>query len=234
MTAKIYITPTSSTELINIGDVSSCKPSHEVKRTPIMDSEKGFRLKTRELMTEIGWQYDATLNEMTLEVLELVNLGNATTDVSQSLISAPTGTASFAAVKYRRAYDLGKESVDTVVVKNQTNTVTYTVDVDYILDADAGIIELKSTGAIAEASTINVTFGCAAKTRSKINALRDIFTDGTVRIMFFDQHDGRAIEIHSFPCQYYITDFGSSDGSKIMEVQIRFVATAKPSITYRK
>lgn len=234
MTARLYFTPTGTTDPVNLGDVSSWKPSHEIKRTPIMDSAKGFRQKTRELLTEYGWQYDITLGEMTNEVLELCCLGTLGADVVQALITAPTGTASFSGVKLRRGYNLGKESVDTVVVKNASNTVTYVLDTDYVLDADAGIIELKSGGAITEGSTINVTFGCASKTRTPITALNKIYASGSFKLLAFDQHDNRPIETHTFTGQCYISDFGSSDGSKIMEVQLRVIASAAPVISVRK
>lgn len=234
LTAKVYITPTGSTELINLGDVSGWSLTPEVKRTPIMDSDKGFRQKTRELVAEVGWQYDVTLNEMTPEVLELVNLGTTGTDIVQTLVTAPAGTASFAGVKYRRGLSLGKESVNTVVVKNSTNTATYVQDLDYYLDADAGILEIKPGGNITEGVTINVTYGCAATTRSKVNPLLKLYASGTVLLQAFDQHDPRPVETHSFASQYYVTDWGKSDGSKIIEVGLRLVATSKPTVTIRK
>lgn len=233
-TATLYIAPTGSTNNFKLGDVSTWSLTPEVKRTPIMDSEKGFRQKTRELVSEVGWQYDVTINEMTPEIMELVHLGTSGSDVVQTLISAPSGTASFAAVKYRCGLFLGKESVNTVVVKNSSNTVTYVENTDYILDADAGVLEIKSGGSIAEGVTINVTFGCSATTRSKVNPLLKLYASGNVTLNVFDQHDPRPVETHTFPCQYYVTDWGKNDGGKILEVSLRLIATSKPVQTGRK
>lgn len=232
-TAKIYVKPTGSTELINLGDVSNWKLVQDIKRTPVMDSEKGYRLKTGEKLSEIGWTYDATFNEMTQEVLELINLGTAGSAVTQALITAPTGTASFSGVKFRRALKLGKEKVTSVVVKNAANTVTHVLDTDYILDEGSGIIEIKPGGAITEGLTINVTFGCAATSRSKILTLTKLSTYGAVEVHVFDTHADNQIEIHTFDSQYFVTDPGQNDGSKILEVGMRFIATNKPSVTVR-
>jgi hypothetical protein len=232
LTAKAYYQATGTTNWINLGDVSVWSTPIDIKRTPIMDSDKGFRRHTRDLITEIGWQYDLTVNEVTKETLELITLGTSGADITQA--SATGLTASFSAVAYRCGLFLNKEKVSNVVVKNASNTITYVVDVDYVLDADAGVIELIDGGSIAEGVTINVTFDCAATTRGKITALNKFFTAGTMKLQCFDQHDGKPMENHDFSAQIYVTDWGTSDGSKIMEWKLRAIATSKPIVTYRK
>lgn len=232
-TARIYIKPQGGTETIYLGDVSSWEHMQEVKRVPVEDSERGFRLKTGEKIQAVGWTYKATFNEMTTEIMELLHLGTSAADVTQAAIVAPAGTASFSSVKFRRALLLGKESVINVVVKNAGNTVTYTEDTDYVLNAGSGIVEIKSGGAITEGSTINVTFGCDATTRKKINSLTKLSTYGDVRIELRDSHSDRDIELHTFSAQYFITSPGKSDGSKILEVDMSFIATTKPVILTR-
>ena len=235
LTAKIYYKPSGGSNWFNLGDTSGWQLPADIKRTPVMDSDKGFRRKTRELMTEVGWQYDFTINEVTKEVLELMHLGSSTADVAQA--SATGLTASFPTVAYRSPMFLNKEKCSNVVVKNASNTITYVADVDYAVDADAGVIELidsSSGGSIAEGVTINVTFDCAATTRGKVNALTTFYTAGTVKLLCFDQFDGKPMETHDFTAQVYVTDWGTSDGSKILEWKIRLVATSKPVVTYRK
>ena len=232
LTAKAYYQATGATDWINLGDVSAWQLPVDIKRTPIMDSIKGARRHTRDLITEIGWQYDLTINEVTKEIMELLMLGTSSADISQA--SATGLIASFASVSYRRGLFLNKEKCSNVVVKNAGNTVTYVVDVDYSVDPDDGIIEIIDGGGIAEGSTINVTFDCAATTRGKVLGLQKFFTAGTIKLRCYDQHDGKAMETHDFAAQIYVTDWGTSDGSKILEWKLRAVATSTPVITYRK
>ena len=232
LTAKAYYKPSGGTDWINLGDVTAWQMPVDLKRTPIMDSGKGYRRKTRDLMTEVGWQYDITVGEVIKETMELMHLGASAADVTQN--SATGLTASFSSVAYRRGYFLNKEKTSNVVVKNASNTITYVQDVDYAVDADAGVIELIDGGSIAEGVTINVTFDCAATTRGKVNALTNFYTAGTVKLLCFDQFDGKPMETHDFTAQVYVTDWGTSDGSKILEWKLRAVATSTPVITYRK
>lgn len=233
MTAKAYFKRSTGTQFINIGDVTAWQMPPDLKRTPILESAKGFRRQTRELITEVAWKYELTVNEITKENLEFLNLGTSAADVVQT---SGTGlTASFASVAYRGAYPLNAESVSAVVVKNAANTVTYVLGVDYDVDLDTGVIQIYDTGAIAEASTINVTYNRAATTRGQVNALKEFFVAGALKLHCFDQHDGRAIETHDVSnAQLYVIDWGTSDGSKILEIKMRAMCVTEPVITYRK
>lgn len=231
MTAVAMFMRSGTTVWKNLGDITQWKLTPDVKRTPIMDSMKGYRLQSRELMTEVAWKYELTSNEVTIDTLNFLHLGSSGSDVVQTL---GTGlTASFSTVAFRTWLPLGKESVSSVVVKNASNTITYVAGVDYDVDLGAGLIRLYETGSIAEGVTINVTFNCAATTRKSLTGLSDLYTAGTLQLQAFDQHDERPVETHVVPCQLYISDWGSSDGSKIMEVTFRANASSKPTITQR-
>ena len=60
-------------------------------------------------------------------------------------------------------------NLSTVVVTDNTNVTTYTVDVDYVLDAAAGTIEILSTGSIPDLAEIYVDYSYAAQTHMTIN-----------------------------------------------------------------
>ena len=233
-TAKVFIQPTGATRELDLGQCMSVSYPQSPQTTDVETSEKGFRQVARKLITKIEHSYEFTINEMTPEILELLNLGAASVDVVQASVTAPSGTISFTSVQMREVLDIGKRDVNTVVVKNSGNTVTYVEGVDYYLDAGAGYIQLIPGTTIALASTINVTFGCAALTRSKITALKKVFTDGNVRVVFFDQHSEIPIEEHAFNGQYRVTDRGQDDGTKLREVKLSVFARNQPVITYRK
>ncbi len=71
--------------------------------------------------------------------------------------------------------------VSAVIVTDNTNTTTYAAGADYVLDADAGTIEILSTGAIVNAQEVYADYTYAAQTHTSASPNNDekyIFFDG--------------------------------------------------------
>ncbi len=103
-----------------------------------------------------------TLNQLDAENMALAFLG----DVSAFSQSSATGaTASLTGI-YDRWIEIGKEQISNLVVKDETDTTTYEVDVDYAVNTRLGLIKVIKES--LDGSTLNLTFDAAEVTASKI------------------------------------------------------------------
>lgn len=231
-TARFFFTPKGSTKNKDVGDISIWQMKPDIKRTPRMDTEKGFRQKTAEYITEVSYQFEFTVNEITIAMLEFMELGQIGADVVQA--AATDLTASFTAA-FEEGFFLNATGTTIKSVKNGAGTVTYARDVDYQADDDSGYIKVIKGGAITEGQAILVTYDTSAQTRRVINSLRSdkIFTEGSFRLFIYDQFDGKQLQDISGKCQVFVTDWGTSDGSKIQEVKLSALITSSTKSTLR-
>jgi hypothetical protein len=103
-----------------------------------------------------------TLNQLDAENMALAFLG----DVSAfSQASATGATVSLTGI-YDRWVEIGKEQISNLVVKDETDTTTYEVDVDYAVNTRLGLIKVIKES--LDGSTLNLTFDAAEVTASKI------------------------------------------------------------------
>lgn len=88
---------------------------------------------------------------------------------------------------------LAHKSVSSVVVKDATDVTTYVVGDDYTVNAALGMIEVLSTGAIANSATLHVTYAYGAESGYKV----DIGTSTLIRVAILvdgeDEFTGDAI-----------------------------------------
>lgn len=104
------------------------------------------------------------------EVLQYAILGTLS-DVStaQGQISADTPESVTARVGYK--VKLANRKVASVVVKDSTNTTTYSGTTDYTLyDASAGLLHIPTTSTIVDGSTLNVSYNYGAISGKQIIA----------------------------------------------------------------
>ncbi|SHO52847.1 phage tail tube protein [Desulfopila aestuarii] len=88
----------------------------------------------------------------------------STRSVSQTTLTAEPVTLG----KFREYAEIGVEDLSSVVVKDVTDTTTYTANVDYSLNAVLGLIAPLEGGAIAEDAVVHVTAAGAANTDSRV------------------------------------------------------------------
>jgi hypothetical protein len=103
--------------------------------------------------TRAGLTMSAVLNEFTLTNLRLHLLGEEATSNQSSGTSA---TANLNNVKLDHYYEIGSRQVTNVVVNDGSNNLT--VDVDYELNSEFGVIHPLTGGAIDEGDDLLVTF----------------------------------------------------------------------------
>ncbi|KJU85427.1 secreted protein [Candidatus Magnetobacterium bavaricum] len=81
-------------------------------------------------------------------------MGAAATTTSQA---SGTLTAASVTALLDRWVSVGKRELSSVVVKDATDTTTYTEGTDYEVDSKAGMLYCKGTGAIVDLATLHVS-----------------------------------------------------------------------------
>jgi hypothetical protein len=214
LTAQVLILPTgTSAAYIDFGDLTGHKFATEVGRTPIMESKNGYRQKIAEIIDEVNGKYEFSLTEDLPAIMALSLLGSQGTDTTQSLVAAPSGTASISSALQGRSYRIGKTKVTTVVVTVSASTKIE--GTDYSIDYVSGTIYIIPGGGIADAAAVTITFGCAAVTTHVFTANTTVYTTGTVVLIERDQHDTSNARETTFTGQYFISEREDHDTKKI-------------------
>lgn len=123
----------------------------------------GKNIDSKEKPAETGGGltvYDYTADNVAKALDGLVSTRN----VSQTTLTAEPVVLG----KFREFVEIGTEDLTSVVVKDVTDTTTYTVDVDYRLNAVLGLISPIDGGAIAEDATVHVTAAGSANTDQRV------------------------------------------------------------------
>jgi len=121
---------------------------------------------TAESFTRItGSSLSMTFNRYDPNILAAAFMGSA---VDQAA-AAGSYTATITAIADRWV-ETGETGLDTCVVKDETDTTTYTVNTDYEVNTRTGMIKVLSTGTIGDGDTLHISGDTLAKTGSKITA----------------------------------------------------------------
>lgn len=94
-----------------------------------------------------------------------------------------------------RYVSIGKKKLSNLVVKDVTDTTTYTLDTDYKVDLLSGLIKALSSGSIGSGAVIHVSADYAAFTYADINPNSD--PSARFKIFFAGKNfaDGKLIEV---------------------------------------
>lgn len=85
--------------------------------------------------------------------------------------------------------EIGTEDLSSVVVKDATDTTTYTVDVDYRINAVLGLIAPLSGGAIAEDAVVHVSAAGAGNTDQRLTIGAGSTQKVAIKINLVDDFD---------------------------------------------
>jgi hypothetical protein len=123
-------------------------------------------------------------------------IGSLAFAVDDNSVSANDGTitqvtsqaVTFDASSAPQVMPLGHAGIvrGSVVVKNSGNTVTYVENTDYVVGYDAGLLALVG-GAIAPASTVNVSYQWSNRSRSVAGTIVNLDSSGQIWIDFTRQ-----------------------------------------------
>lgn len=104
------------------------------------------------------------------EVLQYAMLGTLS-DISTSQGTVTAGSPESVTARLGYKVKLANRKVASVVVKDSTNTTTYSATTDYnLVDASAGLIYILPTGTIADGSTLKVSYNYGALSGKQIIA----------------------------------------------------------------
>jgi len=144
--------------------------------------------------------------------------------------SGTAATAQFTAAK-RRWFSVGKRNISSVVVA--VSAVNKTVNVDYKVDAELGMIYIMEGGSIADAATVDVTFNHAADTMTTITAMSDLSRDGTITIIESDQETAPVRKIISFTGLLIPINWGDMKNEDFNKYSLRAQCTDNASISIK-
>lgn len=180
---KLYFAPIESDVNmgeIDLGNAPSFTLTPLVERLPHFSAREGVRKKDFNPVVEVGAMLAATLEEFNAENLNLAFLGPGVESIAQG-----SGTVSNEAKTARldRWVKLDYRMISSVVIKNAAETVTYTVEVDYLLDADTGRFLAKTSGSITEAENLKISYTYAAWSKDYIRAITNPTVEGQLRFI---------------------------------------------------
>lgn len=126
------------------------------------ESESGSRLTDLTIVKEKKGKFNFKLENLNLDNLALGLWGTKATvagsSVTDEVVNVPTGGLD-------QRYALAHPKVSAVVVKDSTGVTAYTVDTDYTVDADNGVVVPLTGGTITENEDIKVSYTYAGYTQ---------------------------------------------------------------------
>ena len=158
-------------------DKFEIKPNVEVKElTSKGRNDYGQTLESVAIQQPADFTLD--LKEVNKESMTIALLG------TQAQISTAPGTLTDQPVtaKVGRWVAIGKENVDSIVVKDDTGTTTFTLDVDYKLNPQLGLIKALEGGLIQDNDVLHVSGVNKAVSATLISGATS--TDIRARIIF--------------------------------------------------
>lgn len=140
-----------------IGDVGAAELTPQVERAEVIENTSGSAGIGSSFIKKAQYSLSITLRSIKPEHLALALHGAVTAKSAASVTNeAVTGY-------HGKFTPLAHVKVSSVVVTNTAGTTTYTAGTDYVLHADAGMIEILSTGAITDGQSLHVDYSYAAQ-----------------------------------------------------------------------
>lgn len=167
----------------DLGNAPAFSFNVNIEKLEHFSSRGGLKVKDKEIISQLTPSLSFTLDEITPENFALLGLATIA-DESQSAGSVPAGTPESLVVDASLIVTLKYRDVSNVVVKDQTDAVTYVAGTDYTIspaDAKAGRIVILATGGIHNGDTIHVSYDYAAATYKKVKMFTETEVTGQLR-----------------------------------------------------
>ena len=172
---KVLFKPAGETNFRDLGNAPDFK--FAVKTTVLKhpSSREGMKTFDDQVTTE-----QTAAGSLTLDDLKDFNMKNFIMAAAVNAANQADGSVTDQAVtaELDRWIDLGKFKLSSVVVKNQAGDITYVLNTDYRLDAEAGLLMPLSSGAITAAQALKVSFAHAAVASSSMDAATSAKIEG--------------------------------------------------------
>ncbi|MEW6306274.1 MAG: hypothetical protein AB1705_22635 [Verrucomicrobiota bacterium] len=227
VTGRLLFKRAGANTFMDFGNVVMHKQESSKETVKIKQARKGYVETIHERPIDIEHRWSVSLDEQLDDSLRLQLLA---TVASADQASAASQSESFTGVAKGNVIKLAKRNVSNVVV--EVATVAKTLNVDYTLDAEAGLITILRTGTIADASTVDVDYDAGAATIQRFTSNEELIVKGDALLDEYDQHSDLPRGRVSFSGQIMAKDYGDNDGKKASQFTVELLATGP--ITYDK
>lgn len=215
----------------NLGDVIMHKFTPEIVKKAAKRHVRGGRTEiVREDITEMSPIFVVTLQEHMLETVALLLFATQLPDYVQAAGNGLAGQ--IANAQPRRAYEVGSLNLSDVEVR--VGATLYAADVDYRLDAQAGMLYVMESGAIPAGSTLAVVYSQPALTMDCVQPLTWLQRSGTFLILESDNQASDFRTIYTFPCDVTVDNWGKFGVDDFNTFDLRVVATGAINTKLRK
>lgn len=225
VTGKFRFKRTGESTYVNLGNVRMHSVTADVERTKFSVAKKGYHQVIHEEPAQVERRFKVGLDEELPEVTRLDLLAGAHATADQAAV-AVAATASYTSVKKGHIIQLPKLKVTDVVV--EVATVAKTLGTDYLLDADAGTIEILHGGSIADDDDVDVEYEAEA-----VAGLIQHVSGGEIKVVGefifdeFDQHTATPRARYTGSGILFMSNRGDSDGKKFSELEVEMLVTSE-------
>ena len=166
----LYLSDSRNINLRQVGNAPGFNVTFEIEKLEHYSSKQGPKTLDESIVTQQKATGQIILDEPNIENVNLFFMGDGAQDKSQTAGTATT--VDIANVEQGRWSIIGADDISNVVVEDETQTTTYTLDTDYQLDLVNGLICIVEGGGISNGDNIKVTYDNPAKTIEGVNALK--------------------------------------------------------------
>jgi hypothetical protein len=230
ITGKAVFTKTGDAFGVDLGDILMHRLDYGPKREETSFHIRGNTVLAVEETTSVSPVFSIDGQQFTSQNMPLMLLGTRNADVTQS--SGTAATASITA-KLGKTFDLGARNITNVVVT--VAAAAKAADVDYFLDAAAGLIRFPEVAAgIADAAAVTVTFDKPAITRDSYTAFNNLNLQGKLQLFEFDNRSLIPKNEWLFDGTMTAEKGGDADPLKHRQWSLRFAVNGQPTCLRRQ
>jgi hypothetical protein len=189
-----------------IGNVPELTLDIETSNFEHKESETGSRLLDVVIIKEKKGKFNFKLENLNLDNLALGLWGETATVAGGTVAAGSPEVITIPMDGDGRRYPLAHPNVSSVVVKDATDTTTYTVTTDYTVDAVNGVIVPTTTGALAavvEAAPADIHVSYAYAGYKKVDAFTQANApERWLRFEGINTVDGNRVIVDIFRAQF--------------------------------
>jgi hypothetical protein len=135
-----------------VGNVPELTINIETSKLEHKESETGSRLTDLTIITEKKGTFEFKLENLSLDNLAMGLWGETAVVAGGTVVAGTPETIAIDKFVVGKRYAMAHPKVSAVVVKDNANTVTYTVGTDYTVDLANGTITIVAAGLLAVAT----------------------------------------------------------------------------------
>jgi len=165
-----YLSDTKTSGKRMLGNAPGLEINIEIEELEHFSSKSGLRVQDKKIVLESTGTATITLDEPKAANIDLFLLGDGVADASQA--SATGQQTTVVVTDLGLWYEIGALQLSNVVVSDTPVTSPYTLNTDYELDLENGLICALSSGSISAAETLTIDYDQAAVTIEAVDALK--------------------------------------------------------------